>query len=63
MNLDEFGIENCKIELIENYPCNSKEELLKREGWYIKVTECVNKMVAGRTKQEWKQDNPEKAKE
>ena len=24
---DEFGIEDCKIELIENYPCNCKEEL------------------------------------
>jgi hypothetical protein len=23
---DEFGIENCKIELIENYPWKRKEE-------------------------------------
>ena len=23
---NEFGIENCKIELIETYPCNNKEE-------------------------------------
>ena len=39
---DEFGIENCKIELIENYPCNCKEELLRREGHYIKNTDCVS---------------------
>ena len=60
---NEFGIENCKIELIEKYPCNSKEELHKREGGHIKATDCVNKMVAGRTKQERKEDNPEKARE
>ena len=31
--LDEYGIENCKIELIEAYPCENKEELRKREGY------------------------------
>ena len=30
----EFGYENCKIELIELYPCNSKAELHAREGFY-----------------------------
>ena len=40
---NEFGIENCTIELIENYPCQSKEELFKREGGHIKATECVNR--------------------
>ena len=60
---NEFGIENCKIELIENYPCQNKEELFKREGSHIKANECVNRFVAGRTKEEWKQDEPEKAKE
>ena len=58
-----FGIENCKIELIENYPCQSKEELFKREGGHIKATECVNRQIAGRKQQEWKLDNPEKARE
>ena len=56
---EEFGIENCKIELIENYPCNSKEELVRREGHYIKETECVNKVVSGRTKREYFLDNYE----
>ena len=27
---EKYGIENCKIELVENYPCSSKEELCKR---------------------------------
>ena len=33
---DEYGIDNCKIELVEVFPCNSKEELHKREGEYIR---------------------------
>ena len=34
-----YGVENCKIELIEIYPCVCKEELLRREGHYIKETD------------------------
>ena len=49
---EEFGMENCKIELVENYPCNGKEELNAREGFYIKNYDCVNKLVAGRTNHE-----------
>ena len=56
---EEFGIDSCKIELVENYPCNSREELLRREGYYIKNNECVNKIVSGRTNREWKEDNYE----
>jgi hypothetical protein len=46
---DKYGVQNCKIELVENYPCNSKNELMKREGYYIQNNECINKCVAGRT--------------
>ena len=64
---DEYGIENCKIELVENYPCNNKEELLKREGYYISNNECINKLIAGRTQKERYELNKEhilkKAKE
>lgn len=31
------------IILIEDYPCNRKEQLLQRERWFIENTECVNK--------------------
>ena len=34
---------NYYIELIELVPCNSKDELLIRERFYIKSNECVNK--------------------
>ena len=60
---EEFGVESCKIELIENYPCKSREELLRREGHYIKQSECVNKVVSGRTNKEYKLDNIEKIRE
>ena len=50
---DEFGLDNCKIELVELYPCNNREELNAREGFWIKQTECVNKVIVGRTKREY----------
>ena len=60
---DEFGIKNCKIELIENYPCESKEELLKREGHFISTKDCVNRCLSGRERKDWLKDNQEHIKE
>lgn len=59
---DEFGVENCKIEWIENYPCNSKKELEARKGQIQRETTCVNKHIAGRNKQEYYKDKCEKIK-
>jgi len=47
------------IELIELYPCNSKTELGRGEGVYIRQMDCVNKNIAGRTMAEYRQDNRE----
>lgn len=60
--------EGCYIELVENFPCNSKEELNKREGEIIRSTPAaINRCVAGRTTQEYKEENKdhlaEKSKE
>ena len=60
---DEYGVENCKILLLEDYPCKTKEELLRREGEYIKNNECLNRCVAGRTAKEYKQEYKEYFKE
>ena len=57
---DEFGMDNCKIELIEYYPCGTKAELNAREGHFIKSNECINKIVAGRTMKEHYNDNRER---
>ena len=59
MMFDEFGIENCKIELIENFPGNSREELFKQEGSHIQKTDCVNRAQVGRTPKEYYNDNRE----
>lgn len=56
---DEFGVDNCKIFLIENFPCSSKEELEAREGYYQEINECINKQLAGRSHKQWTQDNKE----
>jgi hypothetical protein len=42
---EAYGIELCKIELVENYPCASKEELNAREGFYIRNNECINRLL------------------
>lgn len=51
--------EDCYIQLIENYPCDSKKELCRREGEHIRNMTTVNKEIPGRTIKEWKQDNKE----
>jgi hypothetical protein len=59
----EYG--DAKIELIENYSCNNKEELTKKEGEFIRQYKdiCVNICIAGRTQQEWCIDNKEQIAE
>lgn len=55
--------EDYKIELLEEYACNNKQQLCKKEGEHIKNNECVNKYIAGRTDKEYRIDNVEKAKQ
>jgi hypothetical protein len=55
--------DDAKILLIENYPCNSKEELTKKEAEYIITNECVNKLIPCRTCKEWREDNKDIIKE
>jgi len=50
---------NYYIELLQNYPCNSRCELEQKEGEYQRVIECINRRIAGRTGKEWNQDNKE----
>jgi hypothetical protein len=52
--------DNVKIELIQEYPCNNKMELVKKEGEHIRSNECLNKVVPGRTLKEWREDNKER---
>ena len=56
-----------RIELIENFSCDNKEQLTKREGEYKRNTNCINKNVAGITNKEyckeWYENNKDKIKE
>ena len=58
--VNEIGIEHFYIELIEDCPCDTLEQLLKREGHYIREMGTLNHKIAGRTHKEWEQDNKDK---
>ena len=56
----EHGIEHFFIELIEKYSCNDIEELIRKEGEYIRALKpSLNKNIAGRTNNEYREDNRE----
>ena len=59
MMFDEYGIENCKIELMENFPCNTKAELHAGEGKHQRENDCINKNIAGRSMKQYCQDKKE----
>ena len=49
---------NWYIELYENYPCNTREELGKREGEVMRELKAtLNKRIEGRTMKEYYVDN------
>ena len=51
--VNEIGIEHFYIELIEECPCETLEQLRKREGHYIREMGTLNHQIAGRTKHEY----------
>ena len=59
--MTSFSVLECddhRIDLIESYPCNSNEELLAREGHYIKRFNCVNKIIpCGLSPEEYRAQN------
>lgn len=58
------GWNNISIILIEPYPCNNKDELLKRERYFIEqMNPELNKQKPRRTKKEWINDNEDKIKD
>jgi hypothetical protein len=55
--IKKYGLQNMEIVLLENYPCQSRSQLQKREGQYIRNYPCVNMTIAGRTSKEYYNDN------
>ena len=48
------------VELVKTYENVNKMELRKFEGEHIRQNKCVNKMVAGQTLKEYREDNMDK---
>jgi flagellar biosynthesis GTPase FlhF len=58
-----FDDPECRIELLETYPCDSKDELEKCERKWIEALDCVNKVIPSRTRKEYRDENKEQIKE
>ena len=54
---DAYGVENCRIVLIELYPCLTKDELGRREAYFIRTMDCVNRNIPCRTMKEYQREN------
>ena len=64
ITMNELGIDNFRIELVELFPCGSKDELRKREGEVIReLKPQLNTLIAGRSAQEYRNDTKEYKKE
>lgn len=59
----EIGLEHWKIRLIEDFPCERKEQLNAREGHWIRERGTLNCRIAGRTQREYYKDNCEVIKQ
>ena len=53
----ETNIEDWYIELYEEFSCENKEQLNKREGQIIREIGTLNKRIEGRTHKEWYEAN------
>jgi hypothetical protein len=47
---DKHGVETCGIQLIEYYDCENKEQLDRREYYYISKNSCVNSICINKPK-------------
>ena len=63
-NIDEYGWECFRMELLEEIEVKNKQELRKLEGDWIRKLDTfkngLNGEIAGRTKEEYEQDEKEK---
>jgi hypothetical protein len=52
---DEYGVDNCKIELISEIDFETKQEARREEGRLIREAgdNAVNEKIAGRSQKEW----------
>jgi group I intron endonuclease len=59
-HLNNIGWENVNIILIEEYSCENREQLERRERYFIEErTFILNFIIPTRTNKEWREDNAE----
>ena len=61
--MNEIGSDRFRMDLIEEWEAKDKQEIRQKEGKYIRDMGTINKRVAGRTIQEYQEDNKEKYQE
>lgn len=59
-SFEVLKFDDAYIELYQFFPCENKEQLHKKEGEIIRMINCVNKRIAGRTKKIYYQENRER---
>ena len=57
--MNEVGETRFRIQLICDYPCEEKYQLKQKEGEYIRDLGTLNKQIAGRTQQQYKEEHKE----
>jgi hypothetical protein len=60
--LFEESVNDIDIILIEDFPCENKEQLHKRERFHIENAECVNIARPSRTINEWRESHKDEKK-
>ena len=61
--MNELGIDAFRIDLIEDYPCDDKQALRQREGYWIRQIATLNKVIPGRAGKEYRDEHKEMIKE
>ena len=52
--MNELGVENFKIELLDEITCETREDLHALEGHYVLQRSTLNHNLAGRSLKEWR---------
>ena len=63
IKMREIGKEHFYIELLEEYPCENKDQLRAREGYYIRDLGTLNGKIEDRTRKEWEAQNQQYLKD
>jgi glucosamine 6-phosphate synthetase-like amidotransferase/phosphosugar isomerase protein len=61
--MNELGVDNFYIELVEECPCDNLDQLRKKEGEYIRSMGTLNSLISGRGDKEYRSDNYERISE